>query len=454
MANALEAVETGMSFKAAAKTHGVPRSTLKTKYIKKYKKEKMGPETTLPEKYEADLVQWITVSAKNGFPITRAQLRDSVKRLVMDCKIPNKFQNNRPGYKWMQLFTARHPSITIRKSQLQEKCRKEVTQPKIDYWFSEVKKFIKENDLHEVIQDGSRIFNFDESAFFLAPSKNYVLVPRSELRTYSVTGNSEKENLTALIGSNADGLLIPPMVVFKYERIPPHIVRSVPKEWGIGRSENGWMTCAVFYEYITNVFFPWLKKNKIQLPIILFLDGHVSHLSYHLSNFCSQNGIHIIALYPHATHLLQPMDVAVFKQLKGEWCNAVTTWKFENNEIKLPKEEFSTLLASVLTKVTGIQNGFRKCGLFPFQCITVSNTRSTKKIEKEDSTDLSFNERFRFLDFIEKEVGEAKLKDFKEQKYELEDKRLFEIWMRLKQVSTRILYSTDRQSRQFAKYLF
>lgn len=67
------------------------------------------------------------------------------------------------------------------------------------------------------------------------------------------------------------------MVVFQYERIPQDIVDSVNPEWGIGKSENGWMTSAVFYEFVTNIFHPWLEQEKIPLPIILFVDGQVSH---------------------------------------------------------------------------------------------------------------------------------------------------------------------------------
>ena len=114
---------------------------------------------------------------------------------------------------------------------------------------------------------------------------------------YSVVNTDEKENLTVMMGANAAGTQLPPMIVFEYRRIPVNISASVPKSWGLGRSDSGWMTCPVFYEYIGNIVHPWLEKNKIQRPILFFLDGHASHLSLHTSDLCRALGIELFALY-------------------------------------------------------------------------------------------------------------------------------------------------------------
>lgn len=147
---------------------------------------------------------------------------------------------------------------------------------------------------------------------------------------YQVINSDEKECITVLVTGSAGGTLAPPMVVFRYERIPREIALSVPSDWGIGRSESGWMTGETFFEYVTNVFFPWLEENHIQLPIILFIDGHVSHLTLHTSKFCDEKGIILIALFPNATHLIQPMDVAVFRTLKAGWRQKIYQWRLEN----------------------------------------------------------------------------------------------------------------------------
>lgn len=369
--------------------------------------------------------------------MTRDQVRDCVKLIITKCNIKSKFKNKRPGYTWLKLFLQRHPAITLHTSQVQCKIRKEVTQAKLDFWLQEVKKYIEAEKLEDVIVDGNRIFNCDESAFFLSPSKNQVLAPRSEQRVMSLISNNEKENITALIGSNAMGKQMPPMVVYKYERMQLDLVRNAPEDWAISNTENGWMNCASFYEYVTNVFYPWAIREKIVFHIILFLDGHVSHMSLHLSNFCRENAIHIIALYPHDTHLLQPMDVSVFKQLKSLWKTTVLDYRFESGEIIVSKKQFPILLKVALDKITNtsIQKGFRKCGLFPLSPINLEEL-SEKKMKKnrvESDTDLSWYEKCRFLKYIEKEAGTDKISLFKQNEFGT-DEILYKIWKKLREV--------------------
>lgn len=118
-----------------------------------------------------------------------------------------------------------------------------------------------------------------------------------------------------------------PMVLFAYERIPQSVVALMPDNWGLGKSESGWMTREFFFEYVSNIFYPWIIKNAIPLPVILYVDGHKSHLTLHLSSFCSEKGIILISLYPNSTHLLQPMDVGVFKPFKNGWKKSVAQYK-------------------------------------------------------------------------------------------------------------------------------
>ena len=78
---------------------------------------------------------------------------------------------------------------------------------------------------------------------------------------------------------------------------------------------TGWMTSEVFYEYIANIFHPFLVSQGVTFPVVLFVDGHKSHLTYQLRVLCNKLKIEI-ALYLNATRILQPTDVAVFRPVK------------------------------------------------------------------------------------------------------------------------------------------
>lgn len=54
---ALEAIENGMSKKAAAKLHGIPRATLQFRLSSKFKKPGFGPSTYLTMEEENILVE-------------------------------------------------------------------------------------------------------------------------------------------------------------------------------------------------------------------------------------------------------------------------------------------------------------------------------------------------------------------------------------------------------------
>lgn len=135
------------------------------------------------------------------------------------------------------------------------------------------------------------------------------------------------------------------MVMFSYKRLPAVIIEKVPSSWSVGRSDNGWMTGESFYEYMTNAFYPWCLQNEIQFPIIMYLDGHSSHATMALSDFCIAHGIELISLYPNSTHITQPMDVALFRPLKDAWKKAVCNWRIQNDgNIAVKKSDFARLL--------------------------------------------------------------------------------------------------------------
>lgn len=95
----------------------------------------------------------------------------------------------------------------------------------------------------------------------------------------------EKESVTLLANVSADVKIAPTMVVFPGQRLPQGARTHVPEDWALTKYEKGWMNGEIFYEYVANIFNKWILENKIKLPVVMFLDGHSSHLTYHLSKF-------------------------------------------------------------------------------------------------------------------------------------------------------------------------
>lgn len=222
---------------------------------------------------------------------------------------------------------------------------------------------------------------------------------------------SKSVYLTVLFTGNSMGQMPPPMIVYRYKRVPLRIAQAIPPEWAIERSENGWMTQELFYEYVANIFQPWLKEKKIDLPIIFFLDGDSSHISLHLSKFCIKNGIELIALYPNATHLIQPMDVAVFHSLKTDWRKLVQEWRMSHTGEELKKKDFPSLLQTAINKIEPsiLKNGFKKCGLVPWNPKAINLPISLPS----PPTQADRNKVRAFITYLETEIGPEKLSQFR-----------------------------------------
>lgn len=129
---------------------------------------------------------------------------------------------------------------------------------------------------------------------------------------YEVDLAQFKSSLTVMFTFCAYGNLTSPMVIFPNKRLPAEIPSKIPKNWGVGLSDNGWMNSDIFYEYIKNVLHPHFVKTGIIFPVILFVDGHKSHLTYAVIEVCSNLQIVLITLYPNCTRLLQPANVPAF----------------------------------------------------------------------------------------------------------------------------------------------
>uniref|UniRef100_A0A2S2NUN9 Jerky-like n=1 Tax=Schizaphis graminum TaxID=13262 RepID=A0A2S2NUN9_SCHGA len=356
-----------LSLNKASVKYNIPKSTLSMKLSGKTPLiRKMGPCSFLSDEEENRIKAWILNNATLGFPLKEEDVKDSVQKVIKDFPRTTPFKDSRPGEKWMKLFLKRNSEITKRNTEVISKARAAVTEEKIRDWFQELDNFLINEGCRDVLDDPSRIFNCDETGLQTCPKSGRVLGPRHIKDFYEIAQGHEKECITVLCIYSADGTVPPPMVVYPYKRIPTSLMTTFPNNWMIGRSDSGWMVSSTFFEFISNGFFTWLVNNKVKFPVILFVDGHKSHLSLELADFCAQNQIIIYCLPPNSTHIMQPCDVAIFKPLKASWKNVVAKNKRSGNSITKNNfvNHFQEAFDSVQT--SSIVNGFRKCGLYPF----------------------------------------------------------------------------------------
>lgn len=130
-------------------------------------------------------------------------------------------------------------------------------------------------------------------------------------------------------------------------------------------SENGWTDDELGVEYIEE--FDRQTDDGSGETRLLLVDGHHSHCTNAFIDYAGVHDIELGCYYPHATHLLQGLDVAVFGALKIYYGQEKD--KLEESGDVVSKDNFvevySRAHVRAFTKKT-ILSAFRKTGIHPF----------------------------------------------------------------------------------------
>lgn len=369
---AIEDVKNGnRTTRGAATFYNIPRSTLKHRilgtrgkgFTSRDGKGGGGVKSFLPAAEEEEIVNCIKVMDKNGFGLSRHEVLDLVQLYIRQNNIPCRFKEQRPGADWFISFRIRH-GLSIKKAQSIEHVRCDQVNPWVVYnFFGVLEKTLKELNLGGKPE---RIFNCDETSFCHDPSKTRVVgaIGAKSKRKTCTTG---RENTSVLLCCSAGGQMLPLLCVFKGKYVMENwIDQDVASQTAVSASSRGWMETTLFFNWFRDVFLRNIGEDR---PVLLIYDGHTTHISTQLIRLAQENQVTIMKLPPHTTHLLQPLDVAVFKSLKTKWDSELCKWQRSNPRKKIPKQEFVSLLSRLVADVprTNIINGFKSTGIYDWE---------------------------------------------------------------------------------------
>ena len=113
----------------------------------------------------------------------------------------------------------------------------------------------------------------------------------------------------------------------------------------------------------------------------MVIDGHESHIKFEVRQLAKEHSIIIAKLPSHATHLLQPLDLGIFKPLKAAYDSAAHRF-FLRRCTYINKKNFPSILAEAWKsfKPETAVNSFRKAGIVPFNKDAVSQTSLTHSV--------------------------------------------------------------------------
>ena len=183
-------------------------------------------------------------------------------------------------------------------------------EPNVRKWFLEYKKVL--NDLN--INSPEQIWSGDETGVQNVPKEEVVLCVKGK-KAYQTVAAEQGETSTILTFINGVGNVVPPMVIHKGECVQTQWTRDAPVVVCIAATSKGYITKQKFHEYGIR-FVRWLKTHrKLEKPHLLIIDSHKSHV-YNVAFFdCMKaNNIHVLAIPPHTSHIVQALDSTPFVQ--------------------------------------------------------------------------------------------------------------------------------------------
>lgn len=216
-----------------------------------------------------------------------------------------------------------------------------------------------------MISDPRRVFNADESGFPICVKSTKVLAPTGSRHVYQVLPG-DKTQITVLACFNAFGDYMSPLIIYPGQRFRDTVLSGF-EEAIFGMTKNGWMDSELFLSFLEH-FDSYLIEKKINRPVILFVDGHSTHMSLPAANFCSEKSIILYCLLPNSTHVLQACDIGLFSPMKSKWKEMVKKWQMEHLGEPFTKANFPEVFKSTWTSVANLTNSvsaFKRSGLFP-----------------------------------------------------------------------------------------
>lgn len=404
MASALLDVEKGIPYGVAAKTYSVPKTTLLRRHKGKIRSPyKFGRKLALLRTEEFAIAQNLAALGDFGMAFSVPELQDFMKHyLDANGRQVHVFKENRPGIDWVRAFLARHKDLlSKRMCQNISKRRAAVSEEVVSTFFENLK-----TTLEGV--PPSNIVNYDETNMVDDPKGQLQIFRRGTKHAERIM-NSSKSATSIMFAVTASGVNLNPYVVYKAERLQQAWLEGGPVDVAYNRTKSGWFDAETFVDWFKKVALAYFRSLPHDEPKVLIGDNLASHVNHELIPLCEENNIRMVFLVPNATHILQPLDVAVFAPLKKEWRKVLTAWKLSAGKsfTTLPKWAFPSLLLQLLEAMEPqwdclAKAGFRACGIHPFNPEHV-----LKKVRRQPETSLQQQQQMehvspRLLTYLQK----------------------------------------------------
>ncbi len=308
-------IKENRSLREASRLYNVPLESLRRRVngsVPLYCRP--GPPTVLTDEEEKLLAEYLIKMADMGFGLSRERVMSTAYSIVTKSHRQHPFNNGMAGRAWFEGFLRRHPNLTIRSPQPLSYCRAfNANHETISDFYGKLGAIYGRLNL---LSKPMQIYNCDETGVTIVFKPGKVIAKLGRSNVYSVSAAERGKTRTVLSCVSACGFVVPPMIVYPHKRaVPTQLREGAYPNTLFTVSDTGWSNSELYLQWFQ--FF--LSNIPPTRPVLLIQDGHQSHVSIELIELARENGVNLLCLPSHTSHLLQPLDVGVFKSFKSNF---------------------------------------------------------------------------------------------------------------------------------------
>ena len=105
------------------------------------------------------------------------------------------------------------------------------------------------------------------------------------------------------------------------------MIINLPFCSSISATENGWTDGGLALDWIQKDFDPQTREKAGGETRVLIMDGHSSHYTANLLEFCLANSIDVYGYPLHCMHALQGLNVVCFAKMKESWKEEINAFE-------------------------------------------------------------------------------------------------------------------------------
>lgn len=351
------------SYRAAAKAHNLPKSTL-TDRAKSTQTRRKARESQqiLSSEQEDLLVRWILELERTGNAPNHEQLRQMAALVSVISGGVGVIGKN-----WVPRFLQRHPEVhTKRGVTIAAERVRDITSASLSSWFDNLRKLILERKIQP-----ANIWNVDETGNALGVCSNQTVVGSSGKKRTFVRRPQNREWVSVIECISTGGRSTTPLVIFKGKSVQLQWFdpQKTPN-WYYESSPNAYTSNEIAVKWLRDVFIPeTVPEGGTKEYRLLLLDGHSSHVTTEFMWEAYQNNILVYYLIPHTSHFTQPLDLAVFSSMKRSYRAAVATDTDVDDDTPVKKQRFLEYYQRARTRsITPLNcaSGFAAAGIEPW----------------------------------------------------------------------------------------